>query len=193
MHAARDKITPLWNTIMKHHQSTQQSRHEPLQSLWRGCRELQDLLVSGGLVKDDHHARGLEDSVFRHLVAVTVHVTFVYRCCYTFYSCAPLHLCHVWQSPWLAGPNSAWFVFSQMLEVVHSWWSLYTRHTVGKLGLIALLCQASHLCGSARPVAVHLRGAGAAKRISLQRTKKDTLVQKQRGLSQAPAPGKPRH
>jgi len=67
------------------------------------------------------------------------------------------------------------------------------QHTVGKLGLIALLCQASHLCGSARPVAVHLRGAGAAKRISLQRTKKDTLVQKQRGLSQATAPGKPRH
>jgi len=34
-----------------------------------------DLPVSGGLVEDDHHARNLEDSVFRHLVAVTVHVT----------------------------------------------------------------------------------------------------------------------
>ena len=31
-----------------------------------------------------------------------------------------------------------------MLEIVHSWRTLYTRHTVEKLGLIALLCQASH-------------------------------------------------
>jgi len=39
-----------------------------------------DLPVSGGLVEDDHHARGLEDDVFRHFVAVTAHVTFVHRC-----------------------------------------------------------------------------------------------------------------
>jgi len=44
---------------------------------------------------------------------------------------------------WL-GPNLAWFVFSQMLEIVHSWWTLYTWHTVEKFGLIAFLCQASH-------------------------------------------------
>jgi len=31
-----------------------------------------------------------------------------------------------------------------MLEIVHDWRSLYARHTVEKLGLIALLCQASH-------------------------------------------------
>jgi len=37
-----------------------------------------DFLVSRGLVEDDHHARTLEDSVFCHLVAVGVHVTFVY-------------------------------------------------------------------------------------------------------------------
>jgi len=103
-----------------------------------------DLPVSGGLVEDDHHARGCEDGVFRYLAAVTVQVTFVYQYCHTFYSCAPLHLCHVRRSPWLAGPICAWFVFSQMLEIVHSWRMLYNRHMVGKLGLIALLCQASH-------------------------------------------------
>jgi len=31
-----------------------------------------------------------------------------------------------------------------MLEIVHSWRTLYTQHTVEKLGLIAFLCQASH-------------------------------------------------
>jgi len=62
---------------------------------------------------------GLEDGVFRHLVAVTVHVTFVYGRPHTFYSCAPLHLCHVRWSPWLAGPNQACVVFSQS-------WRLYT-------------------------------------------------------------------
>ena len=64
-----------------------------------------DLPVSGGLVEDDHHARSLEDGVFCHLVAVSVHVTFVYRCQHTFYPCAPLHICHVWRSAWLTGPN----------------------------------------------------------------------------------------
>jgi len=58
-----------------------------------------DLTILGALVEDDHHARGLADGVFRHLVAVTVHVTFVYRYHHTFYSCAPLHICHVWRSP----------------------------------------------------------------------------------------------
>ena len=38
-----------------------------------------DFPVSGCLVEDDHHARTLEDSVFCHLVAVSVHVTFVDR------------------------------------------------------------------------------------------------------------------
>ena len=37
--------------------------------------------VLGCLVEDDRHARTLEDSVFCHLVAVSVHVTFVYRRC----------------------------------------------------------------------------------------------------------------
>jgi len=97
-----------------------------------------DLPVSGGLVEDDHHARSREDGIFRHLVAVTVHVTFVYRCCHTFYSCAPLHIYHEWRSPWLAGPNSARVVFSQMLEIINDWWSLYARHTVAKLGLVRL-------------------------------------------------------
>jgi len=55
-----------------------------------------DLPVSGGLVEDDHHARSLEDGVFCHLVAVSVHVTFVYQCRHTrFYPCAPLHICYV--------------------------------------------------------------------------------------------------
>ena len=62
-----------------------------------------DLPVSGGLVEDDHHARSREDGIFRHLVAVTVHVTFVYRCCHTFYSCTPFHICHVRRPPWLIG------------------------------------------------------------------------------------------
>jgi len=31
-----------------------------------------------------------------------------------------------------------------MLEIISDWWSLYARHTVAKLGLIAPLCQASH-------------------------------------------------
>ena len=31
-----------------------------------------------------------------------------------------------------------------MLEIVYDWRTLYARHTVEKLGLIALLCQASH-------------------------------------------------
>jgi len=66
-----------------------------------------DLLVSGGLVEDNHHARSLEDSVFCHLVTVSVHVTFVYQCHHTFYLCAPLHICHVCQSAWLTGPNPA--------------------------------------------------------------------------------------
>jgi len=57
-----------------------------------------DHLVSGGLVEDDHHARSLENGVFRHLVTVTVHVTFVHRCRHSFYPCAPLHFCHVWRS-----------------------------------------------------------------------------------------------
>jgi len=57
-----------------------------------------DFLVSGGLVEDDHHTKSLEDSVFCHLVAVSVQVTFVYRCRHTFYLCAPLYICHVWQS-----------------------------------------------------------------------------------------------
>jgi len=35
-----------------------------------------DLLVSGGLVEDDHHARSLEDGIFCHLVAVSIHITF---------------------------------------------------------------------------------------------------------------------
>jgi len=47
-----------------------------------------DFPVSGGLVEDDHHKRSLEDSVFCHLVAVSVHVTFVYRRRHTFYPCA---------------------------------------------------------------------------------------------------------
>jgi len=33
-----------------------------------------DLPVLGGLVEDDHHARSLEDGVFCHLLAVSVHV-----------------------------------------------------------------------------------------------------------------------
>ena len=57
-----------------------------------------DFPVSGGLVEDDHHARTLEDSVFCHLVAVSVHVTFVYRRRHTFYPCAPLRVGHVWWS-----------------------------------------------------------------------------------------------
>jgi len=48
-----------------------------------------DFPVSGGLVEDDHHARSLKDGVFCHLVAVSVHVTFVYRRRHTFYPCAP--------------------------------------------------------------------------------------------------------
>ena len=64
-----------------------------------------DLLVSGGLVEDDHHARTLEDGVFCHLVAAIVHVIFMYRRRHTFYPCAPLHVCHVWRSAWLAGPK----------------------------------------------------------------------------------------
>jgi len=32
-----------------------------------------------------------------------------------------------------------------MLRIVHSWRTLYTGHTAEKLGLIALLCQASYL------------------------------------------------
>ena len=103
-----------------------------------------DFPVSGGLVEDDHHARTREDSVFCHLVAVSVHVTFVYRRRHTFYPCAPFHVCHVWWSAWLVGPNSARVVFPQMLEIVCDWWSLYARHTVEKLGLIAPLRQASH-------------------------------------------------
>jgi len=43
-----------------------------------------DFPVSGGLVEDDHHAKTLEDSVFYHLVAVSLHVTFVYRRHHTF-------------------------------------------------------------------------------------------------------------
>jgi len=43
-----------------------------------------DFPVSGGLVEDDHHTKTLEDSVFCHLVAVSVHVTFVYRRRHTF-------------------------------------------------------------------------------------------------------------
>jgi len=66
-----------------------------------------DFPVSGGLVEDDHHARTLEDSVFRYLVAVSVHVTFVDRRRHTFYPCAPFHVCHVWQCALLAGPKSA--------------------------------------------------------------------------------------
>ena len=31
-----------------------------------------------------------------------------------------------------------------MLEIISDWRTLYARHTVEKLGLIALLCQASH-------------------------------------------------
>jgi len=31
-----------------------------------------------------------------------------------------------------------------MLEIVYDWRSLYAQHTLEKLGLIALLCQASH-------------------------------------------------
>ena len=103
-----------------------------------------DFPVSEGLVKDDHHARTLEDGVFCHLVAVRVHVIFVYRHRHTFYPCAPLHVCHVWRSAWLAGPNLARVVFPQMLEIVCDWWSLYARHTVENLGLIAPLRQASH-------------------------------------------------
>ena len=57
-----------------------------------------DLLVLGGLVEDDQHARTLEDSVFYHLVTVSVHVTFVYLRRHTFYPCAPLHVYHVWRS-----------------------------------------------------------------------------------------------
>jgi len=101
-----------------------------------------DLPLSGGLFEDDHHARSLEDSVFCHRVAVSVHVTFVYRCRHIFYPCAPLHICHVWRSAWLTGPDSARAVFPQMLEIICDWWLLYARHTVGKFGLIAPLCQA---------------------------------------------------
>jgi len=105
-----------------------------------------DFPISGGLVENDHHARSREDGVSRHLVTVTVtvHVTFMYRCRHTFYPCAPLYICHVCRSAWLTGPNSARVVISQMLEIICDWWSLYARHTVEKLGLIAPLCQASH-------------------------------------------------
>ena len=89
-----------------------------------------DFPVSGGLVEDDHHTRPLENSVFCYLVTVSVHVTFVDRRRHTFYPCAPLHVCHVWRSEWLAGPISARGVFPQMLEVVYDWRSLYARHTV---------------------------------------------------------------
>ena len=146
----------------------------PSVSVYRHSRMLAlglrlDLPVSGGIIEDDRRwslrmgreimlfigkpkgrsrmisiARGLEVSVFRHLVAVTVHVKFVYRWRHTLYSCAPLLLYYVRRSPRLAGSNSAWVIFSQMLEVVYCWRSLYTWHTVEKLGLIALLCQASH-------------------------------------------------
>jgi len=77
-----------------------------------------DLPVSGGLVEDDHHARSLEDGVFCHLVAVSVHVTFVYRRRHTFYPCAPLHICHVWWSALLTGPDSARAAFPHMLEII---------------------------------------------------------------------------
>ena len=101
-----------------------------------------DFPVSGGLVEDNHHARTLEDSVFCHLVAVSVRVTFVYRRRHTFYPCVPLHVCHVWRSAWLAGQNSAWIVFPQMLEIVCDWRSLYARHTVAWEGM----CQCFHQC-----------------------------------------------
>ena len=52
----------------------------------------------GGLVEDDHHARSRENGIFYHLVAVSVHVTFVYRRHHTFYLCVPLHICHVSRS-----------------------------------------------------------------------------------------------
>ena len=39
--------------------------------------------------ENDHHARSREDGIFCHLVAVTVHVTFMYQCFHTFYSNAP--------------------------------------------------------------------------------------------------------
>jgi len=74
------------------------------------------LPVTVSLVEDNDKERGLEHSVFRHLIAVYVHVTFVYECCHTFYSRMPLHLCHVRRPPWLAGPNSARTTFSQMLQ-----------------------------------------------------------------------------
>ena len=90
------------------------------------------LPVPGSHFEDNDNARGLEDGVFRHVLTVNVHVAFVYRCCPTFYSCTPLHLCHVRRPPWLAGPNSAWVVFSQMLQLVYREWSLYTRLTVEK-------------------------------------------------------------
>ena len=48
-------------------------------------------------------------------------------------------------------------------------------------------------CGSALPVAVLLRGASSAEKISLQRTKKDTLVEMRRRLSQAAVPGTTKH
>jgi len=96
----------------------------------------------GGLVEDDHHARTLEDSVFCHLVAVSVRVTFVYRRRHTFYPCAPLYVCHIWRSAWLAGLNSARVIFPQMLEIVCDWRSLYARHTVAWEGM----CQCFHQC-----------------------------------------------
>jgi len=40
--------------------------------------------------------------------------------------------------------NLARVLFSQMLEIIYNWCSLYARHTVEKLGLTAILCQASH-------------------------------------------------
>jgi len=71
-----------------------------------------DLPVSRDLVEDDHHARGLEDGVFRHLVAVTVHVTFVYRCRHTDTLC--LLTC----------------IYSKSTEVDPRWWCESCRHCV---------------------------------------------------------------
>ena len=85
---------------------------------WTSASARKDFPVSGGLVEDDHHARTLEDGVFCHLVAVSVHVTFVYRRRHTFYPCAPLHICHVWWSALLTGPDSARAAFPHMLEII---------------------------------------------------------------------------